>query len=301
MQIKKIGVVSPGDMGQAIATRLKESGLAVYTALDGRSARTMALAEAAGLADCGSIDELAHTCDMILSVLNPGAAVDKARQVAAAMKATGRKPLFVDCNAIAPQTAREIDAVIRSAGGSFVDAGILGSPPRGDVRTRIFLSGPNAFLLEQVLHPNLVWRVLSERIGDASAIKMCYGALTKGAVALGMELLIAARRLGVEDALETELNESLAGVYRWLDGRFPSTPPKAYRWVPEMNEIAKTFEAAGLTPRILLGAADMFEFVADTPLGRESPEQARAHGRGGHDVIRQLADWAPVPPRPQMR
>ena len=293
MQIKNLGVVSPGDMGQAIATRLKESGLTVYTALDGRSARTRALAESAGLPDCGSINELAQTCDMILSVLNPAAAVDTARQVAAAMKATGRKPTFVDGNAIAPQTAREIEAVIRDAGGSFVDAGIVGSPPRGEVRTRIYLSGPDARLLEQVPHPNLVWCVLSERIGDASAIKMCYGALTKGAVALGMELLIAARRLGVEAALENELNESLAGVYQWLNGRFPTTPPKAYRWVPEMNEIAKTFEATGLTPRISLGAADLFEFVAGTSLGKESPESARAQGRSGADVIRLLADEIP--------
>ncbi len=290
MQIKNIGVVSPGDMGQAIAIRLKESGIAVHAALDGRSARTRALAESAGLHDCGTIDELVQTCDVILSVLNPGAAVDMAREIAAAMSADGHKPVFVDCNAIAPQTAHEVDAIIRDAGGSFVDAGILGSPPRGDTRTRIYLSGPGARLLEQVSHPNLVWRVLSEHIGDASAVKMCYGAITKGAVALGMELLIAARRLGVEDALETELKESLAGVYQWLNGRFPSTPPKAYRWVPEMNEIAKTFEAAGLTPRIPLGAADMFELVAATPLGRETPEQARAQGRSGADVIRQLAD-----------
>lgn len=290
MQQRNIGIVSPGDMGQAIAIRLIESGFRVHSALDGRSGRTRALAQAAGLTDCGSIAELVRRCDIILSVLNPGAAVDMAREVAAATSAATSKPLFVDCNAIAPQTAHEIDAVIRSAGGSFVDAGILGAPPRGDARTRIYVSGPDAQMITQLAHPSLQWRVLSERIGDASAIKMCYGALTKGAVALGMELLIAARRLGVEQSLENELNESLAAVFQWLTGRFPSTPPKAYRWVPEMHEIAKTFEAAGLTPHILQGAADMFEFVAGTALGRESPEQARSMNRSGAEVIRQIAE-----------
>lgn len=289
MQIKTIGIVSPGDMGQAIAIRLQQCGLQVHTALEGRSARTRALAEGAGLRDCGSINELAQACDVILSVINPGSAVEMAHQVAAAMKTSERKPLFVDCNAIAPQTAHQIDAIVRSAGGSFVDAGIVGSPPRGAVGTRIYLSGPDAHLLAQISHPSLLWRVLSERIGDASAVKMCYGALTKGAVALAMELLIAARRFGVDDALENELNESLADVYQWLKSRFPSTPPKAYRWVPEMCEIAKAFEAAGLTPRMMLGASDMFEFVAATPLGRETPEQARAQDRSSAEVIRQVA------------
>ncbi len=46
MQIRNVGVVSPGDMGQAIAGRLKESGLNVHAALDGRSERTKALARA---------------------------------------------------------------------------------------------------------------------------------------------------------------------------------------------------------------------------------------------------------------
>lgn len=290
MQIKHIGIASPGDMGQAIAACLKDSGYNVYTALDGRSERTRALATEAGLTDCGSMDKLAATCDMILSILNPGAAVDKAREVAAAIGKTGKKMVFADCNAVSPQTGHEIDAIIRAAGGIFIDAGIIGSPPRGKSKTRIYISGPDAALFTQISHPNLLVRVVSDRIGDASAVKMCYGAVTKGAVALGIELLIAARRLGVEQVLDTEFKESLGNVHQWILSRTPSTPPKAYRWVPEMQEIAKTFEGVNLTPRILLGASDMFEHIAGTPLGQETPEQARERARSSSDIIRELAD-----------
>ena len=66
-------------------------------------------------------------------------------------------------------------------------------------------------------------------------------------------------------------------------------PPKAHRWVPEMLEIAKTFEYAGMTPRMLEGAADMYRFVADTPIGKETPEN-RDKSRTGIDVVRLLAD-----------
>lgn len=290
MKLQNIGIVSPGDMGQAVAQSINGLGLAVHTALDGRSARTKTLAREAGLNDCGSIQKLVDTCDIILSILNPAAAVDNARAVAAAMQASGRHPIYADCNAIAPQTAQEIDAIIRAAGGTCIDAGIIGPPPRGKASMRLYVSGPNAEIMEQLGCPGIVVRVMSARIGDASAIKMCYASYTKGAVALGVEMMMAARRLGVDAALDRELQQSAADNRQWVLSRTTVMPPKAYRWVPEMLEIAKTFEGARLTPRILLGAADMYEMIAQTALGKESPEEARKQGRDGQAIINGLAD-----------
>lgn len=292
MQLRKIGVTSPGDMGQGIAMRLKACGYEVFTALDGRSERTAELAKQAGAVNCGSLRELVVTCDAIFSILNPAAAVDNAQSVAAAMQAAKKTLVYVDCNAIAPETGRTIEAGIRNAGGIFIDAGIIGPPPRGKARTKLYVSGPDAAILSQIVDPQLQVRVVGARIGDASAVKMCYAAMTKGTIALGMELLMAARKLGVEDALEAELRESQAELYESVLSRSVSMPPKAYRWVPEMMEIAKTFEGAGLTPRMLEGAADMYELIAATPLGRESPEEARTKSRSGVEIVRGLADGA---------
>jgi 3-hydroxyisobutyrate dehydrogenase-like beta-hydroxyacid dehydrogenase len=291
MQIRNVGIMSPGDMGQAIAGRIKESGLGIHTALDGRSERTRSLAQAAGIADCGSVEKLVATCDLIVSVINPGEALDVARKVAAAMKKTGRRIAFADLNAVSPQTARDMDKLVRDAGGMFIDGGIIGPPPRGEKdRPRIYLSGPDAYLFEQVKHPNLQFRVMSERVGDASGVKMCYAAMTKGTTALAVELLVAARKLGVEQALEKELRDSRADVFEWQVKNLASMPPKAYRWVPEMEEIAKTFGELGMTRRIFEGANDIYSMVAQTALGKESPEQARKAGRNGLDVTRELAD-----------
>ena len=290
MQIRNVGIVSPGDMGQAIAGRVKESGLNVYTALDGRSQRTKDLARAAGLADCGSIEKLVATCELVISVINPGESITVARLVAAAMKKTGRKIAFADLNAVSPQTARDGDKMIREAGGMYIDGGIIGPPPRGEKdMPRLYVSGPDAYLFEQIKHPNLLIRVLSERIGDASGIKMCYAAMTKGTTALAVELLVAARKLGVDQALEKELRESRNDVFEWQLKNIAVMPPKAYRWVPEMQEIAKTFGELGMTRRIFEGATDLYAMVAATPLGSESPEQARKTGRNGLDVTRELA------------
>ena len=288
MQIEKVGLMTPGDMGQAVAMQIKAKGYTVCTALDQRSERSRALAREAGLTDVGTVARLVAECDVVLSVMNPGAALDFARDAAAALRACGRHILIVDCNAIAPDTVHEIAGMVQRAGGRFLDAGIIGPPPRGKAKTNLYVSGPGAVDLEALAGPQLVVRVVSERIADASALKMCYGALNKGTQALWLEVLIAAQRLGVDGLLEAQLRQSRADLYDWALGQFPILPPKAYRWVPEMLEISKTLGAAGITPKVFQGAADIYQFVAGTALGKETPE-TRDKTRGGKDIVRLLA------------
>ena len=289
MQIENVGLMSPGDMGQAVAARLKAKGFKVYTGLEQRSARTRALAREAGLTDVGTVTRLVAECDVVLSIMDPGAAVDFARVAADALRATGRHTLIVDCNAIAPDTVREIAALIEQAGGRFLDAGIIGPPPRGSAKTNLYVSGPGATDLEQLAEPQLIVHAIGGGIADASALKMCYGALNKGTQALWLEVLIAAQRLGVAGLLEQQLRQSQAERYGWALGQFPILPPKAYRWVPEMLEISKTLGSAGMTPKMFQGAADIYRFVAGTSLGKETPEE-RDKTRDGKDVVRLLAE-----------
>lgn len=289
MKIENIGVMSPGDMGQAVAQQLKQHGYHVCTALDRRSARSRTLAREAGLTDLGSLGRLTEQCEVILSIMNPAAALEFSGEVAQALRANKRRSLFVDCNAIAPVTMQAVNANIVAAGGRCADAGIVGPPPRGTAKMCLYVSGPEARELEPLATPQISVQVLSERIGDASAIKMCYGAMNKGVIALALEVLIAARRLGVDAAFETQLLETQRDVYERVIRGLPVMPPKAYRWIPEMFEIARTFEAVGMTPRVFEGAADIYEFVAATALGRETPE-SRDKSRGGKDVVRMLAD-----------
>jgi 3-hydroxyisobutyrate dehydrogenase-like beta-hydroxyacid dehydrogenase len=288
MKIERVGVMSPGDMGQAVAIQLKARGLNVCTALERRSERSRVLAREAGLTDVGALERLVAECDAVLSIMDPGAAVDFARAAAHALRSTGRNTLVVDCNAIAPDTVREISDLIKQAGGRFLDAGIIGPPPRGKAKTHLFTSGPGAADLEQLAGPQLIVHVVGEGIGDASALKMCYGALTKGTQALWLEVLIAAERLGVARILEQQLQQSQAERYGWALSQFSILPPKAYRWVPEMLEISKTLGTTGMTPKMFQGAADIYRFVAGTSIGEEKPEN-RDKTRKGEDVVRLLA------------
>jgi 3-hydroxyisobutyrate dehydrogenase-like beta-hydroxyacid dehydrogenase len=288
MKIENIGLMSPGDMGQAIAGQLKAQGFNVCTALGQRSERTRALAREAGLADLGTLERLFGECQVVLSIMNPGAALDFARTAAVAMRAGGHEPLFVDCNAIAPDTVREIATVITQAGGHFVDAGIIGPPPRGKAAVDLYVSGPSAAALAQLGGPQLTVHVVGEGIADASALKMCYGALTKGTQALWLDVLMVAERLGVAEVLGQELSRSQADRYRWVLSQFPKLPSKAYRWVPDMDEVAKTLASVGRAPQIFEEVADIYRFVAGTVLGQETPETVDPK-RDGAEVVRLLA------------
>ena len=290
MQIRKIGITSIGDMGGQIAVRLKKAGYEIFTSLDGRSKRTQALTAKAGVTDCGSIEKLVSTVDVIISVLDPAQAVTKAREVAAAIKATGKKIMFVNGNAVAPRTAHEIDGIIRAAGGFCVDGSILRVTTReGKSELRLYVSGPEAAELTRINDEILKIRVVGEKVGNASALKMCYGAFTKGALALGVELLLASHKLGVADEVAAEFEDTQPEVYKWILGRTIGMAPKAYRYVPEMREVATTFEDAGMTRRMLEGAADMFEMLAKTPLAAETPEESKERGRTGKEIVQALA------------
>ncbi|HYW27827.1 MAG TPA: DUF1932 domain-containing protein [Terriglobales bacterium] len=240
-----VGIVSAGEMGAGVGRRLRESGLRVVTTVAGRGGRTRERAHASGMEDVGSLAGVVREADVLLSILPPGQAMSLA-------EAVGRDagPLYADCNAISPATARAIGAVI---GDRYVDAGIIGGPSA----PRIYASGPHA---DELTALPLDVRSLGGEIGQASALKMCYAALTKGLSALLTESMVAADANGVAGALRGELADSQVQFLAGAD-RLPGVVPKAYRWVAEMEEIAATFDEAGMTPLMLLGAADVYRQV----------------------------------------
>jgi len=270
-QIETVAVMSPGDMGHSVGQRLHTKGLRVVACLEGRSERTHKLAAEAGIVDVGSYEDLVREADVLLSILVPAQAAAAARRVAQAIAQTGASLVYADCNAIAPQTACSIGKTIVEAGGQFVDASIIGGPPRGESTPRLYVSGPCTEAVEALAQYGLNVVVLGTEIGLASAIKMCYAAWTKGSTALCTELLIAAQAMGVLDALKAEFQSSQPMMMMRMQ-RLPAMPIKSRRFVGEMVEISKAFGDVGLTPKILAGAADIYRFVGETHLADRTPE-----------------------------
>jgi 3-hydroxyisobutyrate dehydrogenase-like beta-hydroxyacid dehydrogenase len=288
IRLRTVGIMSPGDMGAAVGQALAKHGLTVIAALDERSARTRALAAEAGIADVGTLENLVRKADLVMSILDPDAAIVAAQRVAEAMKSASAKPLYADCNSIALQSARKIGGIMTAVGAPCAEASIIGAPPRVPNRTRIYTSGPHAQDFAQLSQFGLDVRVLGPEEGKAKAIKICYATLNKGTQALFTESFVSAKRLGVFDVLMTELETSQKGLLKFAQDGLQQMPPKAHRWVGEMNELAATYQGIGFTPRMLAGAADMFRDVSQTTLGRESPENQRKLNRSFDEFITML-------------
>ena len=272
MSIKTVAILSPGDMGHAVGRALGKHGLRVITCLTGRSQRTAGLAQQAGIEDVPTLEEVVRQADLVMSILVPAQASGLARQVAEALKSTGADTLFADCNAVSPKTAREIGDTISSAGGRFIDAGIVGGPPRDTESPRIYVSGPYAELMAELDGKGIQVRPIGGDVGRASGLKMCYAAMTKGTSALQLAILTAAERLGLTGELCAEWEGSQAEALKRMNAQVPRLPVTARRWTGEMEEIAATFEQVGVTPHFHLGAAEMYRLLGLTSMADETPE-----------------------------
>ena len=257
-----VAVIAPGAMGAAVGKRLVDNGVKVLTSLAGRSQETAARAKAAGMV-AASDEEIAAT-DFILSILPPGDALSLAERLVPLLTASNAKPVFVDCNAINPKTVERVAAALAPTDCAFVDAGIIGQPPKpGDAGPRFYASGPAAQRFARLRDYGLDIRVLDGALSAASALKMSYAGITKGTQAIGAAMMLAATRAGSAAALFDELQSSQKELFPWLKRSLAQMPPKAYRWVAEMQEIAGFVGDDPAARELYEGAADFYERFAE--------------------------------------
>jgi 3-hydroxyisobutyrate dehydrogenase-like beta-hydroxyacid dehydrogenase len=249
-----VGIVHPGEMGASVAATLRGRGETVLWASAGRSAATVERAKQAGLEHAGDLEELYRRADVLLSVCPPHAAVDVARA------ASGFDGIYVDANAIAPETARTIAGLHER----FVDGGIVGPPPDTPGTTRLYLSGGEAAEIATLFAgTNVDARVISGEPGAASALKAAYAGWTKGSAALLLTVRELARAEGVEDTLLAEWRLSIPELERRLASAERSVQRKGWRWIGEMEEIARSMAAQDLPTGFHEAAAEVFRKTSE--------------------------------------
>jgi 3-hydroxyisobutyrate dehydrogenase-like beta-hydroxyacid dehydrogenase len=292
-----VGILSPGDMGHAVGALLAERGFRLVSALAGRSELTRRRALRAGIEDAGDLEGVVGAADGILAILPPAEAERLAGRVAEAMRRSGRTPIYADCNAVSPATARRIAEAFTAVGAPFIDAGIIGAAP-GPKRpdTRFYASGPESKWLEGLAGRGKQGGItvvgLGEETGKASAIKMAYAALTKGTMTLQAAVLMTAMRLGVFEELGREFEKSQPEA--WARMRvLPFLPADSGRWIGEMEQIAATFRGVGVPDDFHRGAAAIFAIMAATPFAAESRESLD-RSRGLEEAIRAFVEQLPA-------
>ncbi|MGZ4740156.1 MAG: DUF1932 domain-containing protein [Ilumatobacteraceae bacterium] len=246
------GFLHPGAMGASLAANCR--GTRLWCG-DGRSSATRSRAVAAGMQEVDSLDELVQRSKVLISVCPPAAAPDVARAVAD----IGFKGIYVDVNAISPDSARAIGERFER----FVDGGVIGPPVNAPGSTRLYLSGESAPEVAMLWDGSLLaTRLVDGGAGAASAVKVCYAAWTKGSAALLLAVRAMASVAGVDQSLLAEWSTSLPGLAAQIDATALGSAPKAWRFVGEMHEIARTFAACGLPDGFATAAADVYDRMA---------------------------------------
>jgi len=257
-------------------------------------------------------EDLASQSDCILSIVPPRDALATAQRILSASSTpTFRKrtsPLYyLDLNAVSPKSAREVETLFSQVSDQIrlIDGAIIGGPPKpkdgsktgGEwARPSMPLSGPHklsdATPAGAQLAELLNTKHISRDIGGASGLKMCFASLTKGFTALAIQSFTTAHRLGVTTELQEYLNAYSPKTLELTKG-LTSMPPKAYRWVREMQEISATFHEDGgfdQSEDIFGGIAGTYDLVANkTDLGLEKTEERR-RGMDREDVARLMSE-----------
>jgi 3-hydroxyisobutyrate dehydrogenase-like beta-hydroxyacid dehydrogenase len=269
MPPETIGILHPGAMGISVAASALRSGQQVCYASEGRSEATRARAAEHNLRDLGTLDKLCATCSILISVCPPHAA----EEVAAQVVSNGFQGLYLDANAISPQKAQRIGEMLSAAGISFVDGGIIGGPAWDPGETWLYLSGKEARRIADCFSAGpLGTSILGEEIGKASALKMCYASYTKGTTALLSAILTLADASGIRQELETQWERDEPGFSGQAGRRARRVTAKAWRFAGEMDEIASTFESAGLPGGFHRAAGEIYRRLEDFKDAGELPE-----------------------------
>jgi 3-hydroxyisobutyrate dehydrogenase-like beta-hydroxyacid dehydrogenase len=265
---QNVGILHPGEMGLSVAATIQNTGHTVYWASEGRSLKTRERAEKLNLADAHSLAHLCEVCSVIVSVCPPEAAENLTHNVLS-HSFTG---LYLDANAISPRRTQRISQAITDAGGTFVDGGIIGGPAWTPGSTWLYLSGKAAGIAVDYFSSGpLETRVVGDDIGKASALKMCFAAYTKGTTALLSAVLATAEALNVRAELEHQWSHNGSNFAEEAAQKVTQVTAKAWRFAGEMEEIAATFQEAGLPDGFHLAAGNIYRRLAGFKDTAETP------------------------------
>lgn len=249
-----IGFLHPGQMGVTLAANATAETLWVGA---GRSAATAERAGEAGMSDAGDLASLCRAADIVVSICPPSAAPEVAQQVAG----TGFDRIYIDANAVSPETSKRIGQRF----DQYIDGGVIGPPAHAPGTTRMYLAGPGAAEVASLWAGSaLDVRPLSDSADEAaaSALKMAYAGWTKGSSALLLAVNALAESAGVADALRAEWDLSQPGLTKRSSATVAQVSPKAWRFAGEMTEIANTMADAGLPPGFHAGASELYRRMA---------------------------------------
>jgi 3-hydroxyisobutyrate dehydrogenase-like beta-hydroxyacid dehydrogenase len=284
-----VGLIGYGEVGRILAEDLRqqEVKVAAYDIKLRSDQSGGALRDHAGqhgVTLTTSHADLAAQSDFIVSAVTASQAVPVAKACAAAVK---QGAWYLDFNSASPGAKQRAASMIEAAGGRYVEGAVMTSVPPYRIKVPLLLGGGDAAALApQLVELGFVAKVASDKLGVASAVKMCRSVMIKGLEAMVIESFTTARAYGVEDAVLASLKETFPGIDWEKQGAyfFQRVIEHGRRRSEEVREVAETVREAGLTPWSAQGTAERQGWVAN--LADEG-----LFGERGTKAFARAADW----------
>jgi 3-hydroxyisobutyrate dehydrogenase-like beta-hydroxyacid dehydrogenase len=268
MQPRRIGLVGYGEVGKTFAVGLKPaveqvSAWDLKFAQAATAAAEQGHAQQHGIRACASLRELCEASDLVISAVTASNTFAVAEEAAGFLQPGS---VFLDLNSASPGTKQKAAAAVEARGAHYVEAGVMTSVPPYGIKVPMLLGGARAAELAAVLTPwGLDVTPVSEKLGVASAIKMCRSVMIKGLEALVIESYGTARAYGVEEYVLPTLQETFPSIDWSQQGAyfFSRVVQHGKRRAEEMREAANTVREAGFEPWMTTATADKQQWVAD--------------------------------------
>ncbi|UVH55075.1 DUF1932 domain-containing protein [Variovorax paradoxus] len=264
-----LGLIGYGEVGGIFGRGLRGQGCvdAVWVwdkrfADPTTGAAARAAAESDGMHVASGLQELCSRADLLISAVTASNTLAVAEEAARHARDGSR---FLDLNSASPGTKQRAAAALEPMGVAYVEAGVMTSVPPYGIRVPMLLGGPQAEALAETL---TAWgmdvRVVSDRLGVASAIKMSRSIMIKGLEALVIESYTTARRYGVEAHVLPTLKETFPQIDWDKQGAyfFSRVVQHGKRRAEEMREAAQTVREAGFEPLMTAAIAAKQDWVA---------------------------------------
>jgi 3-hydroxyisobutyrate dehydrogenase-like beta-hydroxyacid dehydrogenase len=283
-----VALIGYGEVGRILAEDLRARGMAV-SAYDlklhsehGQTLREHAAAR--GVVLGAAHVQAVHGADLVVSAVTASQAVAVAEACAPGLK---QGAFFLDFNSASPGAKCRAAALVDGASGRYVEGAVMTSIPPYRIKVPLLLGGPNAAALQPLLVDlGFAPKVTSEKLGVASATKMCRSVMIKGLEAMVIESFTAARAYGVEDAVLASLKETFPGIdwEKQASYFFQRVIEHGRRRSEELREVAETVREIGLVPWSAQGTAERQAWVADLA-------DAGLFGQRGSPGFARSADW----------
>jgi len=250
----RIGFLGFGEAGYHLALGFREEGVSLLSAYDinkhtaGLGERIKDRAVRTDVELVESPEQLTRQSDIVLSVVTADQASRAASQIVPFLEP---RHYFADLNSVSPGTKRTIAATISTTGARFVEAAVMAPVPGSGHKVPILLGGVNAENFAQLVSSiGMRVEVVSDKVGTASAVKMCRSIVVKGLEALLFECSLGAVLYEADERVFASLDASYPAInWKQLAGYAMSRVAEhGARRAREMEEVAQTLRAAGIEP-----------------------------------------------------